>query len=106
MRSDSGDSFDASWRLWDVAAQKEILLQEGHSKGVYAIAFQLDGALVATAYVTVVTVSVTFARGGDCGVRVWDLRSGRNIALFEGHVKQVLTLDWSPNGCAGWDRLC
>ena len=41
-------SFDGTWRLWDVEARKELLLQEGHSKEVYAISFQSDGSLVAT----------------------------------------------------------
>lgn len=38
-------SFDTSWRLWDVKTATELLLQEGHSKEVYAIDFQNDGAL-------------------------------------------------------------
>jgi U4/U6 small nuclear ribonucleoprotein PRP4 len=41
-------SFDKSWRLWDAETQKELLHQEGHSREVYGIAFQRDGALVAT----------------------------------------------------------
>jgi U4/U6 small nuclear ribonucleoprotein PRP4 len=41
-------SFDGTWRLWDVAKQKELLTQEGHSKEVYALTFQDDGALVAS----------------------------------------------------------
>lgn len=44
-------SMDNSWRLWDLEAQDEILHQEGHSKGVFDIAFQCDGALAATGYV-------------------------------------------------------
>jgi U4/U6 small nuclear ribonucleoprotein PRP4 len=43
-------SFDTTWRLWDVNTSKELLLQEGHSKEVYAIEFQEDGALVASGY--------------------------------------------------------
>ncbi len=43
--------FDTSWRLWDVNTQKEILLQEGHSKEVYSVEFQSDGALLASGYV-------------------------------------------------------
>lgn len=39
-------SFDTSWRLWDVNTAKELLLQEGHSKEVYSVDFQNDGALV------------------------------------------------------------
>lgn len=41
-------SFDGTWRLWDVATAQELLLQEGHAKEVYSIAFQGDGSLVAT----------------------------------------------------------
>ncbi len=42
-------SFDGTWRLWDTErGGEELLLQEGHSKEVYAIEFQQDGALVCT----------------------------------------------------------
>lgn len=44
-------SFDTTWRLWDVETSKELLLQEGHSKEVYTVEFQDDGALVASGYV-------------------------------------------------------
>lgn len=41
-------SYDGTWRLWDVEKQKELLIQEGHSREVFALAFQDDGALVAS----------------------------------------------------------
>lgn len=44
-------SFDTTWRLWDVVTAKELLLQEGHSKEVYSVEFQNDGALVASGFV-------------------------------------------------------
>ena len=44
-------SFDTTWRLWDVNTTKELLLQEGHSKEVYSVEFQNDGALVASGWV-------------------------------------------------------
>ncbi|RMZ56887.1 hypothetical protein APUTEX25_002976, partial [Auxenochlorella protothecoides] len=59
--------------------------QEGHSRAVYAIAFQGDGALAATG-------------GMDATGRLWDLRTGRNIMKLEGHVKSILAADFSPNG--------
>jgi len=46
-------SFDTTWRLWDVETSKELLLQEGHSKEVYTVEFQNDGALVASGYAIV-----------------------------------------------------
>lgn len=42
-------SYDGTWRLWDAErGGEELLLQEGHSKEVYSIAFQDDGALCCT----------------------------------------------------------
>lgn len=50
-------SYDGSWRLWDAStgqntsthiADRQLLFQEGHSKEVYAVQFQDDGALVAS----------------------------------------------------------
>ena len=42
-------SFDQTWRLWDLETGDCLLEQEGHSRSVYAIAFQQDGALAASA---------------------------------------------------------
>ena len=33
--------YDNSWRLWDVETTEEVLHQEGHSKPVHCIAFQV-----------------------------------------------------------------
>lgn len=46
---------------------------------------QDDGALAASA-------------GMDGIARVWDCRTGRNIFTCQGHVKAVLSLDFSPSG--------
>lgn len=34
----------------------------------------------------------------DASARLWDLRTGRNVLTLQGHVKQVLGIDFSPNG--------
>ncbi|KAF3762524.1 WD40 repeat-like protein [Cryphonectria parasitica EP155] len=72
---------DTTWRLYDVAAGKEIVCQEGHSRAALAVSFQSEGALVATA-------------GMDSIGRVWDLRSGRTIMLCEGHIQPITSLGW------------
>jgi WD40 repeat protein len=38
-------SFDSTWRLWDAETGACLLEQEGHSRGVYAVAFHPDGSL-------------------------------------------------------------
>lgn len=128
-------SFDQTWRLWDIETGDCLLEQEGHSRSVYAVAFQVGvgGACVhCTAAVCAgrncrrwswllllllqqgcMPTSVSLhplplavqndgalaASGGmDAIGRVWDCRTGRNIFTCEGHVKAVLSLDFSPNG--------
>jgi U4/U6 small nuclear ribonucleoprotein PRP4 len=59
-------SHDRTWRLWDLAKKKEILVQEGHAGPIYTLSFQADGALLASADLH-----------GVC--LVWDLRSGKAI---------------------------
>ena len=101
------NSYDNSWRLFDLERQMEILhqvsyqqneaiitsfigsknlsYQEGHSCSVYDIQFHLDGSLVGTC-------------GMDSCARIWDLRSGKCLMVLQGHLKNVLTVDFSPNG--------
>ena len=38
--------------------------------------------------------------GMDACGRIWDLRSGKCIMMLDGHLKNVLAMDFSPNG---WD---
>ncbi|XP_075221896.1 U4-U6 small nuclear riboprotein factor 60K [Lycorma delicatula] len=99
--------FDMSWRLWDLLAGQEVLHQEGHTKPVYCLSFQNDGALAASG-------------GLDSFGRVWDLRTGRCIMFMEGHLKSIYGIDFSPDGyhiatgsednaCRVWDlrrRAC
>ena len=44
-------SFDQTWRLWDIETGACLLEQEGHSRSVYAVAFQVrvGGACVCSA---------------------------------------------------------
>lgn len=70
--------------MWDVATSTELLLQEGHSKEVYSVAFQHgEGSLVASG-------------GLDAIGRVWDVRSGRSVMVLDGHIRDILSIDWSP----------
>jgi U4/U6 small nuclear ribonucleoprotein PRP4 len=62
-------SHDKTWRLWDISTLKELLVQEGHAGPVYALDFQKDGSLLATADLHGVGL-------------VWDLRSGKNVLSF------------------------
>jgi U4/U6 small nuclear ribonucleoprotein PRP4 len=47
-------------------------------------------------------VSSCFDRADDSGFdaigRVWDLRTGRTAMVLDGHVKEILAMDFAPNG--------
>ena len=77
--------YDNSWRLWDLETREELLHQEGHSKPVHDISFQIDGSLIASG-------------GRDGFGRIWDLRTGRCIMFMEGHLKGIISIDFSSNG--------
>ena len=86
-------SQDYTWRMWnieststsEVVTGKELLLQDGHNKGISAIAVHPDGSIVAT---------------GDVvgNILLWDVRSGQMIQLFQGHIKKISKLEFHPNG--------
>lgn len=78
-------SFDRTFRLWDLEREKCLLLQDGHSREVYACAVHPDQSLVCTTDL-----------GGTS--RVWDLRSANTTHVFAGHTLGVLACDFHANG--------
>lgn len=91
---------------------KELLLQEGHSKEVYSIDFQNDGALLASGYVYILLRSVqgldmrNIFSGLDSIGRVWDLRTGKTAMVLDGHVQPIYAIAFSPNGYVAGKPLC
>jgi U4/U6 small nuclear ribonucleoprotein PRP4 len=62
-------TYSLASRLWDIEkGDDELLIQEGHSRGVYGLAFHHDGSLAASC-------------GLDALARVWDLRIGTSVFL-------------------------
>ena len=78
------------------------MLQEGHSKEVYSVEFQDDGALAASGYVIQIVylelVLTITSSGLDAIGRVWDLRTGRTAMVLDGHVQAIFSISFSPNG--------
>lgn len=36
--------------------------------------------------------------GFDAIGRVWDVRTGRTAMVLDGHIREILSLDFAPNG--------
>lgn len=78
-------SFDKSWSLSDLKAQRIVFRQQGHSSEPYALAVHPDSSLILS--------------GDLSGIgRVWDLRSGQVVLNLRDHVRQILSAAFSPNG--------
>ena len=71
-------SNDCTFRLWDINKNKtkEILIQEGHKYPINYFNFHPDGSLV-----------LTCDSGGF--LLLWDLRVGKKILSFNGHVNNI-----------------
>ncbi|KAL5312960.1 hypothetical protein ACEPPN_019386 [Leptodophora sp. 'Broadleaf-Isolate-01'] len=78
-------SHDNTVRLWDSASGAARSTLEGHSGGVYAVAFSPDGKLVASG-------------SNDKTVRLWDSASGAARSTLEGHSGGVYAVAFSPDG--------
>jgi WD40 repeat protein/serine/threonine protein kinase/predicted negative regulator of RcsB-dependent stress response len=78
---------DATVRLWDVGAGREVGDLRGHKKLVRCVAFARDGKALASGSL-------------DGTVRLWDVAARSAVATFEGHTALVTSLSFSPDGSA------
>ncbi len=87
-------SWDKTLKLWDVATGKELRSLGGHTDTVESVAFSADGR---------------FALSGSCGgndyegcdkgsLKLWDVTTGKELRSFSGHIGDVWSVAFSPDG--------
>lgn len=90
----TGD-FECTIKLWDFKARTRIPFLEGHKHAVSCVAFSADGK--------------TLASSGDRSIRIWDVSSGMEKAVFKGDGYTLAfdgkTLAWVADylGVRVWD---
>ncbi|HEY7158815.1 MAG TPA: hypothetical protein VH575_33025 [Gemmataceae bacterium] len=90
-------SDDRTVRLWDARTGKERGALTGHRLGVTALAFSPDGRLLATAE-GMEQLVISGMRHHDGAVRLWDVRSGRQLRALEAKQGRVPALAFSSDG--------
>ncbi len=87
-------AFPGIIRVWSVEDGKPLNDWVAHADAVFSMKMAADGTL--------------YTAGADKFVKAWDLGTGKELAKFEGHVAQVMSVVLSPNGkliaSAGADR--
>jgi WD40 repeat protein len=87
----TGDNQDPAIRLWDPTSGRERRALEGHTKGVYDLAFSGDGKLLASV-----------SRDGT--VRVWDTATGKESHRHAEPGGNQVGVALSPDGKSLWVR--
>jgi WD40 repeat protein len=103
-------SRDRTIRLWDVQSAKAVGRFEGHSSDVKAVAFSADGKFVVSGSGDRNVARLDPKADNDCSVRLWEVRTGKELRRLDGHSVEVCAVAFSPDGSriasGGADRTC
>jgi WD40 repeat protein len=88
---------DSAVRLWDLKSGKELQRFEGHLGGVNALACSPDGHHFVSAGGSVMQGMLTPRHVYDGAIRLWDLKTGRELRRFGSDLHIVSSLAFSPD---------
>jgi WD40 repeat protein len=90
-------TMDSCVYLWDLATGREVRRYDGHAGNVLGVAFSPAGDFIVSGSGTdAYDKQLLEELGVDNTVRIWDLKSGREIARGTGHERNVLSVAVSP----------
>jgi WD40 repeat protein len=92
----SGGDTDGTAYVWDVATGRARHQFAGHDRAAASVAFSPDGATLATGDGN----PESSIDANEAQIRLWDLKAGRLLRQFTGHLSAVHSLAWSPDGTA------
>jgi WD40 repeat protein len=90
-------SSDRTARVWDAKSGQEIAQLKGHKKVIGTAIFSPDSQRIVTSASTMLESSSDGFTDQDYTARVWDAKSGQEIAQLKGHTSSVYTATFSPD---------
>jgi len=78
----SGNMRDSKMRFWDLEAERCLQVFEGHSEGIYDVAFDAQQRR---------------ALSSSRDIRLWDLETGQCTRVFRGHTDTIRSVVWSAD---------
>jgi WD40 repeat protein len=89
---------DCDIHVWDADTGEQLARWSGHTRPVACIAVSPDGQRAFSGGGSVERLSDGAIQPVDCGLRLWDIASGRTLRTFEGHIDGVACVAISPDG--------
>ena len=86
----------APQKLWDLDTGREIGKLEVPSSWVYSVAFSPDGKTALTGGGGDEEIDDDFFLHNE--LKLWDLATGRGIRELKGHLKEIKSVAFSPDG--------
>ena len=103
---------DKTIRVWDAPSGTLLRTLEGHKNMIHQVVFSPDGRLLASAGGFLLTDGNGHPRtdvSEDNTVRLWDIGTGAQLRVFNGHADQVWSVAFGPDGktiaSGSWDNV-
>jgi hypothetical protein len=91
--------YDKTMRLWDVATRKELKQFSGHLTIVLGVALTRDGRWAISGTGGQPKGGAFIEDGGsDSALHIWDVKTGKEIQVLEGHTLPVHSFALAPDG--------
>ena len=87
---------DAKIRLWDVKTQTQIDVLDTNAGTVSSMAFRPDGKTLASLS-GLEQHRRTWQKSGDMSVRLWDVKTRKQIAMLQNHTADIKAVTLSPD---------